>query len=482
MCASGFGGEPCIWEGVVNDPEFADFETWTASRGAALLPLASGLGPGIATIEGRDLCTAGQVVQVVTMPNYEDAGPLVAEIVHRGNSGETRVLFGDAEHRLNTAGLLYRTDRFCLGEAAYGGAITIALATSADPACETDIGNRFTEFDRFEILPAAPGECPALGSVLNGSAEVDEEGWVFERGARDGVGSGALESDVGRNQSSGARLYRGADSDQFYSMGTLLSIPLAESVPSPALRFWWKGSPGWLFQAFFRDLRITSRYPLDGLFADGEERVSTYCLPPWMHGIVVPLWFTPREGPTEDEVELVVDDVEIVSEPRCGNSRDTLDGGFESAPLRWPGTLEDGTLSTQIEVLDDPELARPPGRGVLQLTVADTDDFLRFYRWVKVPESDGDRGPVVNFYSKVPADLVQRPFFFIEDSQDAKVLPEGGAWRFNERCLAPQWAGRWFRTIIQVDFSREEEIEYDEPKKILLDDFVVTTSAACPTE
>lgn len=492
QCVAGYEGDPCVWNGAPEDPDFTDPGVWSdVSNGVTILPLASGLGPGLASFDVSAVCNAGTASQVVDMPSYALADPFVAELTYRANDvNGVDVYYGRAVKVLPATGEEWTTERFCLGEAAYGGPVKFRISASERlPDCFSNPRGSM-EVDRFEILLADPDECPTPGSVLNGEAEVDQGGWFFEvQAAPDGgVASGALESGVGNSGSSGARLYKEAGARNLAAMGTRVSVPLASSVPSPGLRFWWKAAAGWSFQAqlgtFFGIGVVT--YALDTLAGDGTSRTHTYCLPPWTHGNVVELSFVPIGGFFADESELVVDEVELISDPRCGDSTDLLDPGFDSAPNRWPSVLGADAQQSTVEVLDDATRAHPPGRGVLVMSYASNQVFMEATTWVWVPRSEGNRGPQLIFHSNVPADpgiLVQsylgRTLAGVENG-----LRSGGGWRRNKRCLPPEWAERWYRLRVRLGSAVRPDpgIAFDPPRELLIDDLEVITDEACPVQ
>ncbi|MBW1754938.1 MAG: hypothetical protein JRJ80_02080 [Deltaproteobacteria bacterium] len=503
QCVVGYAGDPCEWSGGLQNAGFAIDESWLKTKGAAILPLAMGpSGPGIASFASSVTCNAGAVSQVVEMPSYEDAEPFVIEVTYRmENVLGVDVGYNRAFRTLRSTVLGWNTDRFCLGEAGYGGPVNFQIAAAERlPDCFTaPIGT--IEVDNFEILVAESNECPPPGAVLNGDANVGEGGWVFDV---ESIGTGATEaslvSGVGQSGSDGARIYKPAGGDRLAGMYTQLTVPLADSLPSPALRFWWSATRD---RRYYVDLgtypgtRIAFR-PLDVLESDGEPQTSTYCLPPWIHGGVADLTFTQRGGFTEDEAELVVDRVEIISDDRCGNSADLLDPSFDSSPNRWPGVLvsieEPGS---GVRVLNDPARAHPPGAGLLELSYASNASRLEAQTWVWVPPSEENRGPQLVFYSNVPASPGANVFWafgtagaiqdlecvdeFCSGVSLTEELPPGLGWRRNAVCLPAEWAERWYRFRVAIRPSDDPFEAFDPPRTVLLDDFEVRSDESCPT-
>jgi hypothetical protein len=499
----GYAGNPCQWTGGLRDPEFTNDEFWVKTNGATVLPLAvTPGGQGIASFESSVACNAGAVSQVVEMPDYEDAEPFAIEVDFRLEGVGVEVGYDRAFRRLQTRVLGWNTDRFCLGEAGYGGPVKFQIAADA-PRADCFTGpTGFFEVDRFEIVRAHEDECPPPGSLVNGEANVDGRGWLFNI-QRTGAGTttASLEPGVGKSGSSGARIYKPAGGERLAGMYTQLSVPLASSLPSPALRFWWKGTKEWWYYVdlgTYPGTRSSVR-TLDSLFSDGAEQTATYCLPPWTHGNVAELSFVLQGGFFADEAELVIDDVEIISDPRCGDSSDLLDPSFDSAPNRWPGVaiLYEDEPSSSVKVINDPARAHPPGSGLLELRYARNDARLEAQHYVWIPPSEENRGPQLVFHSNVPASPGLGVFWTFGTRITANLdcvdefcpaiplseeLPAGGGWRRNAVCLPAEWAERWVRVRVAIRPSEEPLELFDPPRTVLLDDFEVTTDESCPTQ
>jgi len=501
-CTTGYAGTPCEWTGAPESPGFSDPDAWPIQTNGATIEPLSNVGPtgiGIASFRESVVCNAGAVSQVVEMPDYDLANPFVIEMTYRtvgidvlgSGSGGVAVGYNRAfAHAPSTSGEWWKA-RFCLGEAAYNGLVKFQVAAAERTAGCTDEAHTTIEVDRFEILVADAGECPAPGSVLNGDADLGGGEWFFGERPLDqfaeGLSEGRLEAGVGEAGSSGAVLYKEAGSGKRAVFGTRLSVPTANTMASPTLSFWWKGPAGQLFRAeignFTRaDLAVVDQ--LDQLFADGEAHRYTYCLPPWTHGNAIDLFFQQqipdsRDRFVEEESTLVVDSVELGSDPRCGTSTDLLDPGFDSGPNRWPHS-QLGWPDNSVEVIDAPELART-GDGVLAMRYGTANvKITGFGARLWIPPSDGPNGPQLVFYSNVPADPGARVSWVLGLAGFASddLLP-GGGWRRTEVCLPPAWAERWFRFGVQVGDFFDEVVEFDPARQVLLDDFELRTDPAC---
>lgn len=486
VCGPGYQGNPCEWVGVLADPGFQDQGAWTLTNGANVLPFESGsIDDGVARVSETVACNAGAVSQTVEMPSYEVGEPLVAEVTYRAEGLFGLALgFNRAQTQLPaTSDNGWRTERVCLGEAAYRDAVTVSLSSPEQHFSCFDEPEGDIEVDRLDLVSAEPGECPAPGGVLNGTGEVDGGGWQFET---DGTGVAELAEGVGRGGTSGVRLENEFGSDAL--AWTRFSVPSAESLPSPALRFWWRGTTGVPFE--FRIGRYggssttTGSFPLDVVYGNDSDVNSVYCLPPWTYGNVVELISTSAVESEEDgPSELAVDDVEIVSDARCGTSTDVLDPGFDAGPTRIMG-VTNFTPDQAATLVTNTELSRTGDGGALELLYSNEAAVLSVETWVLVPESEGDQGPAIVFWSNVPA-ANEKPIRSVlgRAAVNPADLQVGGGWVRNERCLPRQWSGRWFRVQWRLDsFPPIGDQVVEPPIRIYIDDLELTTSSACPTD
>jgi len=497
-CAAGYEGDPCTWGTVPQDPGFAEPDVWSdEAPGVELLTREAGLDPGIALLDETAVCDGGTLSQVVQMPGSEVGDAFVVEMVYRTDSlpplgRGVEVYAGNALRTIPVAnGRRWTPIRFCLGEAAYGsrgatygGPVEFRIGVAErDNECTVDPKGTI-EVDRFQILVAGPDECPEPGTVMNGSAEVDGGGWRFDLDdvvPGEGVATAALEPGVGRDGSGGARiyLYGGAN---IAGMGTRFSVPLPSGMDtSPALQFWWRADT--IVVVPMLGPRPEANYfPTYLELLEGESDVRRYCLPPWTYGSVVELWFYPLGGRTAGD--FVVDDIELVSDERCGESKDLLDPHFDSAPNRWPGAIW-GALGEGVEVVPGRGRSGEPDDGAAVLRYVTSNTNIVFNHWVLVPPAKGQEGPQLTFYSNLPADGVQVAGIVSRNSSSKPedFLPAGVGWRKSEGyCLPRGWAGRWLRFRVEVRHRVGERPPmqiFDPPKEVLLDDFELGTSAGC---
>jgi hypothetical protein len=415
------------------------------------------------------------------MPSYALAEPFVVEVNYKAEGVHGLGVGFDRSWKRLPEASTWTPGSFCLGEGAYGespngGEVEVRIAASEQHEnCYDEDLESSVRIDHFTIRPAGADECLEPGSVLNGRAEADGEPWGF---FTEGDAEAGFASTQGRDGTSGARLTRGEGETGRATMTTQISVPVPATLASPALRFWWRGTSGAIF-----DVELGTRIDLgdrgrrvDTLVGTGSGLRYLYCLPPWTHGSVLDLSFSlPELG--SGEVDLVIDDVEIVSntlKPSCGNDEDLFDPGFESAPNHWLGTSVSSIFDTVLLPLDDP-LARS-GDGLLEFRYESADAELAMETYVLVPPSKGEEGPALAFYSLSPATPSSEVQWVLGRSEvETDEVKTEITWEPNVVCLPPRWAGRWFRVQVRV---RSPKILLGQ-ERVLLDDFSVGTSPSC---
>lgn len=505
LCAPGYVGTPCEWGTVPADPEFVRDDVWSdAAPGVTIRPSRTGLNPGVVEFTETAVCNGGVVAQTVEMPTLESAEPFVLEMTYRSSVlYGVDVYAGRSLRTLQSGTTGWLPGRWCLGAGAYGSSENPAgsavefrvAAAERNDSCERDPGNTGPvselEIDRFQIVPAQPGECPAPGAALNGEAEPAEGGWSFDLVDVDrDLGGAALEAGVGRNGTGGARLFLREGGTGVPLMGTTVSVPMASDREGPELTFAWKSTEGFFFFSQFGPLAGSAVFnPIQPHDGNGEWRTETYCLPPWTHGSVVEVWFNPVSS--SNVGELVVDDVAVSLSTRCGRSTDLLDPGFDSAPGSWPGVGEQTTpgIEDAVRVIDAGDDGSPSGGGALSIRYATSDSRVTVNHWVWVPPSDEDEGPEVAFWTQQPSanpgEVLPQVYGSVSRNPldlELDRLPPTVGWERVAFCLPPELSNRWARFRIGIRDGVSGPLEpqtFDPPKDLLLDDFEVTTSPGC---
>lgn len=497
-CAPGYAGDSCEWIGVVSDERFQRLEDedgeryWVdeGGKGAAVLLSTDGPnGGGEGSLLPSVACNAGALSQMVVMPPYELAGALVAEVTYQAqNVGGFAIGFNRAWKYLPATSDGWSTARFCLGEAAYGdlpggGPVKVQLsAAEQGPDCFTEDPQGSIRIDRFVIEPARPEEsCPEPGSVLNGDAQLSQDGWRF---TTQGDAEAELMENEGRDGTDGVRLFRATDATGLAAATTKVSVPMAapDTLPAPALRFWWRGTSQHVFPVEIGTFVGIgeARRSVESLLGINAGDYYTYCLPPWTHGNVVDLSFS-LSNEDRVETELVVDDVEVIVLDECSDSRDLLDPSFEAAPKRWMGSYMFGSRNQAVTMWSDSALSNT-GEGVLELSYWTSEAHMWVENFVFVPPSVEAGGPQLVFYSKVPSEPQTKVEWVlggvaVEGSRGP--LETGGGWRPSAVCLPPEWSNRWYRFQIRIEPSPGAG-DVEQTKKVFLDDFGLTTSPDCP--
>ena len=199
-----------------------------------------------------------------------------------------------------------------------------------------------------------------------------------------------------------------------------------------------------------------------------------------------------RTGPAADargtrNSNVVVDDIEVISDESCGSSTDMLDPGFEAGPNRIMGVTIFPPFEAAATLRNEPSLART-GDGVLELSYWNESVAMWFETWVFTPESDGVNGPAVVFWSNVHADDDAVDELPLESAKgrgavEPEEVRQGGGWDRNEVCIFPEWSGRWFLLQLRLgDSAPRPDTPIVPPIRIYIDDLELTTSAACPAE
>ena len=514
-CAVGYEGDPCTWSGsVVSDPSFQDSEAWIDEGGQVIEAAlgSSGGDAGEGVLHPSAVCSGGRLTQIIEMPPYDAAEPLVAEVVYQASLVHGLAIgFGDAWTRLPPTGEDYRTEIFCLGEAAYwrpdpgdpitlpaplGGPVTLRVSASERATnCNLNPSMATIRVDRLLIRPPRSEDdeyCPVPARPPNGSGTIDgDAGWRFEctDGGTPAPCSPGLAA-TGSFDVDSAKLSRDEGADDPARMTIQVSVPLPTDTVRPALAFSWDGSNERMFPVeigtfggFDSEGQPDRARALETLVGAGGGRDYTYCLPPWTHGAVVDLSFALPDDGRSDAVALIVDEVRVVSDDRCDDVNGMLDRGFESAPNRWIGTA---LSSSDQRASMKPEAASArTGNGVLELSYgwasssASQSARLSMETYVLVPETDGTGGPAVALHTD---SLVQSSatveWLLGRDELCRGSLPDG-EWSRTEICLPADWSGRWVRLKVRVR-PPDEPGTGEERFRVLVDDLELLTSADCP--
>lgn len=480
VCAPAYepSSSGCIFAGAPRAPGFDDAAPWTTT-GTAVLE-ADGAGnddPGEVNWLADAVCDGSSVRQTFTMPPYERAEPLAIEITYqgRGDFYEPRpsLALNEKWSRLPNQ-FTFATAQRCLGEAGFGGDVEFRI--DGDSAgCPTSEGADELIVDRLEVVRAEDIglECPPPGSVRDGDFEGNGSAWT---GLAPAGGFAGVEEGIGTSGSRAARLQTATLCGGPTITG-VASWPLSSTVASPALRFVWSGTVG-------RDLRLLSDdFVLAELTATGATGTSAACLPPYIQGtaqeLEFALPFTAGTCADPDVRDFVLDDIEIVSEPGCGDDPFILDGDFERT---LSGTVATGWILSSTEPRGTASVVgggAQSGNASLVLAARQECGGASARTTIVVPEPDTTGGPALKYYYRIG----NNPETVTASFPGNGDLPEGGL-DFAEAtvCLDPRQATKPLSVQFRIDPGGGTCADTFPEEQARIDNVRVTTDAACPSE
>jgi hypothetical protein len=477
VCAPGYqsDGDGCVFVGAPLAPGFDDAAPWTTEGGAVLDPTAEGGDdPGVVTWPGDSICDDSRVFQVFPMARESRVDPLVFEITYRGENleFEARPQVSINEH---WARFPKRDDFFtqtsCLGEAGFGGDVEFRIDATSSFCPASDAADELI-VDRFEILRAQDVglECPEPGEVLDGDFGGDGSAWAS-------IGDAMIEDGIGQNGSPAARLRTATRCSTAAFSGTL-SLPLESNLANQALRFYWNGTAGRALQVLVADTFAAELIAGGGASAS----TSTICLQPHTRGLARSVAFslpvTSGMCGTPDLRDFVVDSIEVVSEPDCGDDPYLLDGDFElegtgTAPTSWrfSGSGERGS----VEIFDG--LAQS-GNASLRFTARQQCAFISARATVTVPKPDSTGGPAIKYFYRIG----NNPETTLASRPGNGPLPEGGTEFVEETvCLDAALATQPLELVFTMQRSGPCDIGFPEEQGFI-DNVRLTTDGSCSNQ
>ena len=213
--------------------------------------------------------------------------------------------------------------RACLPVGGYGPDVDIALVS--DPWLQGEFGRTlscvvgmggFCEQDAIDsvtIRTANADECPAPGTVRNGTFDFDStNAWTLQSSAT--ISSGRLRVSLNNACQSGNGRQR-------------VTFPDASQLANPALRFTSNLTAGRAFQV--QIVEGSRALPFGMPLGDGTDQTSTFCIPSWLQGTTAVLQFNMdnANGCSSGVIypaELSVDDVQFVSDASCDGTDNSV--------------------------------------------------------------------------------------------------------------------------------------------------------------
>jgi hypothetical protein len=480
------------------DPGFEQPGEWDVTGLAQIQPTADGCqDPGAAVFSFEARCTGGTVHQLMwpcqlshpaqltisTTLRCDGPNPdpmcemmLGANVMAVGINGGWHPVEVHVPHE-------WQTHTLCLGERAQTQLLDLTISPFGgwhitDGCGDTSMPSPSVVLDNVSVEQAPAGRCPDPGVVVNGDFENGTAGWTLDGDAETLPGAG-------QNGSTALHLWSQTENGGGQAEQNI-SYPMSGSLPSPALQFWMDGQPGsYVFVG-------------TGLFGGlaefkvaGQPTVHRICVPRWLQGTVrqltfylsVDMYCGISDPPCVQDV--VIDDVSLVSEPTCTDAN-ILDGGFElqaaNPDIRHGWYFFHRSPLAAGEFLTDPQQAHT-GQGSVKLTVSRQCYAARLHNVYRVPEPQGNAGPVLRFWYRTVS-FLNAAAVLTADTGDPMThmtaLPSTTNWVQQSVCLNPN-AATQMRDIdieitavggnCQVDFPTEA---------VWLDDFEVGTDPSCP--
>jgi len=477
-------GAGCSFAGAPADPGFQADNVWTTTDpvNALLDPAATGsVDTGSAKFSFDGVCDLDAIFQTFAMPRRDRSEAFVVDVTYK-TVGESllgpALLINNGWHTLPSARGPFQTHSVCLGDGGYGGDVEFRITTAFEGIWCEDTPDTSIEVDRISVRTAVTGECPDVGTALNGDMEADN-GWTFA--LADG-GTAGYEAAIGVGGTRGIRLTR-ATTFSAASATTQVSLPSTATMQSAAIEFHATGTA-----AAVLEVQLNGR-PITRLSPNGTRRV---CVPDWAKGTVQGLTFALTTildtGSPASMIESVdLDAVSVVHDPLCGAVAQNTDNGFETFfddPVRAPGWAVtvagvNGDI-TSATILNSTGAART-GDGSIQLSANNrcNESFAR--RDILVPAAAAGAGPAVRVFVNSGATVGDVGLRYWPHPWRRVATEAGVTAGYQEviLCIPSRYAGR----LLPIEMfatgggggcsSVTEEVS-------LFDDLAITTDPSCP--
>jgi hypothetical protein len=435
-------GRECVWFGGPRNGDFSTDDHWE-TRGAVMIdPASPGLGgPGAAHFSADAWCEGGSISQAFDMPTYACSEPLYLSLTSQSQCAfcgyaPIDIDINGGRHQFDANAT--PTQEICLGERAYGGSTTLAIAARASStSCLTGIE---AIVDDIDVYPAALREpmgldegedvvvCAPPGTIVNGDFEEGMPGWypASEDGAEVGVGYG-----IGATR--GVRL--ASPSCEAASIRGTASLPMQESTPNPAIEVWVNGAGA--------DPVVVSygRYALGAVSGVASQTVKL-CIPRWAQGVSEPLTFALTSydlGCPDSRAEYRLDEVKIASDESCDGP--VFDGGFEGlAKAQFASSWwRDGEAHATTDLAFE-------GSASLELQLGELCESARAQQTITVPA--GAARPAVRL-RYLTADLMGSTLRV----QGVPLEPSAEEWGEHVVCLEPETADAPYSLELDLSFD-----------------------------
>lgn len=299
---------------VLPDTGFSMFPDLWSVTNAVIDPNATGNSdPGEVVFPGTSACgpDRSRMTQSLCVRPFAEAGLLELAMAGRAPGGaRVEVAYGGAPQDVFITTADYGpTTPLCLGEAAYGRSLVLAIERGEPPMCMTMVSPDLA-LDDVVVRAGDPARCPVPGTVLSGDLE-STVGWT-PLGTLGGT-SEIIDDGTGNHV---LRLAATGGVCQNPAYATRISPPLAITLPNPAIQFTHRGSAAIRVQTFDAAATQNVTFPAAGTTAI----TARMCVAADNQGKTFGLQFSLVNASicsNNQARETFIDDVTFVSDASC---------------------------------------------------------------------------------------------------------------------------------------------------------------------
>ena len=494
-CVAGYqpDGSACLWGTVPQDPGFQNIpaNAWALEQGAVLNPAAGGnIEAGEVEFSKATLCTSrGRARQTITMPSFADSGLFALKVASNGDcTGGGACLGSPIAVVLNGGVNLFPYNALstiqlgCLGERSYGGTFDVVVRPSNRLACPSAT-TLDAVVDHVSIEPSTT--CPTPGTIPDPSFDAATSNWT---GSTNAIATPPAVAEVLAGAGTGgsrAGHISIANYCQQARLGGPISPPLS-SIPNLALQVSYTGTAG-------EQMRVeVGGVPLAMLPASGAQQIGKVCLLESNKGMTQTAafgWSAPPFvgiGCGAHPVDLVFDDLRLVTDPSCPAAAWIPDGTFERTDpaIMWESAISNNGVAAGVASvgLDSTPGNVHGGANALKLVNNIACGYADVAFPIAVPPSNGAAGPALTFFYKAPV-VTSSIVSVIAGSASLASLPAAASYTQSQLCLDPTTAGQTTTVLVKMDGGGSLGCSSVYPTETLwLDDVSVGTSASCPTD
>lgn len=470
----GFENQPVAWQ-LLGAAQFD--ATGDAGPGA--------VDPGFVVLDGGSAVSQALVAQPASCGGLavEVNGAAMQCIVNNPDS-QCGVLLNDTVGIELPPGV--SSKRTCVGDWGYGTQLTARAWLDSPYAVDPVILLDHVDYQ-------ASAACPRPGEVVNGDFE-GAAGWTLSGGAD--IDAGPVTGDTRV-----AHFVTATQCDRASITGTF-SVPTAAHLPNAALRLMLR--TGYSNNASASvSVQLTAEAPAstDSKWMELAPNVpevvpsivpsqTAGCLPEWTKGRVVTVTLNLERDQCSGGVpwvnEFFIDNLELVSEPKCPLATNLLGGDFEQDTQYWTFS---NPIGPQLQYIFSPAPVAHSGSAALRLSVDVACQMNRAMNTFTVPAANGSDGPAVKFWYQIPQPGASQ--FSVKvtgkryvdttlDPLQPRVLTPVNGWTQVTVCLDPKYSGVPNELAFMAAGPGGVCSASTPHAEAWFDDVEVTTDPACP--